>query len=91
MLSDILAVCLFAFLLWYKLREGNRVRDFRQNNPNKKTRPKSESNCGPATSQTACRSAGGTGTTCYWCSESGGGKCVNGNSFAGPSPPNCKS
>jgi len=90
MLSDILAVGLFVFLLWYKFREGNRVRNWRTQN-NQPTQPQSEIKCEPAKSQTACRSAGGTGTTCYWCSENGGGKCVNGNSFAGPSPPNCKS
>lgn len=75
MLSDILVVALFLFLMWNKFKEGNQTR---------------EPNCRTAISSTACKSAGGAKRTCLWCSNKKGGKCVDEQIFNGETPSNCK-
>lgn len=72
LLSDLVAIALFLFLVWDRVREGL--------GPRKRySKPQKESQCRAARTQDTCvKKAGGIGTTCYWCTEenNGAGGCV---------------
>lgn len=72
LLSDLVAIALFLFLVWDRTREGL--------GPRKRyAKPQKESECRTARTQETCvKNAGGTGTSCYWCTKenNGAGGCV---------------
>lgn len=84
LLSDLVAIALFLFLVWDRTREGLGQRLM-------KRKPQKESQCRTAHSKEACNKAGGTGTTCYWCTKenNGAGGCVESSDRA--NAPDCSS
>ncbi len=84
-LSDLVAIALFLFLVWDRVREGLGPRKRHQ-------KPKKESECRTARTQETCvKKAGGTGTSCYWCTKenNGAGGCVESSDRA--NAPDCSS
>lgn len=81
-LSDFVAIALFLFLVWDRTREGWGPRT---------RRPQKETQCRTAHTKDACRKAGGTGTTCYWCTQenNNAGGCVESSDRA--NAPDCTS
>jgi len=78
LLSDLLAVALLLFIVWHRFREAY------------DERPKKESQCRTARSQTDCTSAGGTKNSCYWCPKRG--VCIDGDTtLRGMMPSGCSS